>query len=181
MPLWVPISRPSMSKADRGSLEAIIETSPCRFTSKNPTVIQTAYWCVRTVVKFMTRCNISIRQDGCSRLSIRGGVGIARLAEADTGQRGIPEISGKLFPGQMDQNMFGYPLLNENVIGAPLAVIVTGGSALRRRTAEENSAPCVGGKVGSWLLRNRSPGSPALLSTLASDSWKSRRTGIAPG
>ena len=39
----VPISGPRMSNASRGSPEAIIATSPCRFTSKNPTVIQTAY------------------------------------------------------------------------------------------------------------------------------------------
>ena len=33
--------------------------SPCRLTSKKPTVIQTAYWCVRTVVRFIAFCNSS--------------------------------------------------------------------------------------------------------------------------
>ena len=38
-----PISGPRMSNANCGWPEAIIPTSPRRFTSKNPTVIQTAY------------------------------------------------------------------------------------------------------------------------------------------
>ena len=39
-----------------------ISRSPCRVTSKKPTVIQTAYWCVRTVVRFIAFCNISVRK-----------------------------------------------------------------------------------------------------------------------
>ena len=48
-----PTSAPMMSKASCGAPWASMPTSPCRWTSKNPIVIQTAYWCVRTVVRFI--------------------------------------------------------------------------------------------------------------------------------
>ena len=44
--------------------------SPCLLISKNPMVIQTAYWWVRTVVRFMAFCNCSVRQKGCWRSSV---------------------------------------------------------------------------------------------------------------
>ena len=95
-----------MSNANRGSAEAIIPTSPRRFTSKNPTVIQTAYWCVRTVVRFMTRCNISIRQEGCSRLSSSGEPGSLGWP-SPTLVDGCSGVTGKLLPGQIDHTRFG--------------------------------------------------------------------------
>ena len=86
---------------------------------------------------------------------------------------------GKPLPGQMDHARFGYPLLNAKVAGAPLIADRdrrqgpgAGGGAIRRHVA---------GGVGSWLSMNESPDSLALLSALASGSWKRRRTGIAPG
>ena len=46
----------------RGVALPTISRSPCRVTSKKPIVIQTAYWCVRTVVRFIAFCNISVRK-----------------------------------------------------------------------------------------------------------------------
>src|SRR5207248_2952437 len=136
--------------------------------SKNPTVIQTAYWWVRTVVRFITRCNSSSRQEGCSRLSSSGELG-SLGCPSPTLVSGAPAEPGKGFPGQMDHTRLGYPLLNAKALGVPLADTVTGGSAPGAGVGGE-CGPWVGGGVGSWLLRNESPGSPALLSTLASGS-----------
>src|SRR5213080_1004797 len=115
-----------MSNPNRGSPAASIPTLPRRFTSKNPTVIQTAYWCVRTVVRFITRCNISIRQEGCSRLSSSGEAG-SLGCPSPTLVGGAPEGPGKGLPGQMDHTRHGYPLLNAKAVGVPLTDTVTGG------------------------------------------------------
>ena len=61
-PVEAPSASPSRSNARMGLPLWIISRSPCRVTSKNPIVIQTAYWCVRTVVRFMAFWSISVRK-----------------------------------------------------------------------------------------------------------------------
>ncbi len=50
------------SKASCGGPWASMPMFPCRLTWKNPTVTQTAYWCVRTVVRFIAFWSNSVRQ-----------------------------------------------------------------------------------------------------------------------